>query len=206
MSRPRARSRNSARAVRKMIGIFFVRSSSSRSSATRQPSSAGIITSSRITSGCSLRALSSPLWPSSASSTVIRSASRLTRQSSLIGASSSITSTRVTAPSPGAERRASYPRPFLLNLRRSEWQLEREARPLPLLGLHRDPTAHRGDEPLRDEQPEAGSRGGVAAALELEKDAFLLRLRDADALVRHDHLDAVRAVATSGDRHRSPFR
>ena len=62
MSSPRARSRNSARAVRKMIGISAVRSSSSSASATSQPSSPGIITSRRITSGRCARAVS-PQWP-----------------------------------------------------------------------------------------------------------------------------------------------
>ena len=95
MSSPRARSRNSARAVRKMIGIPVVRSSFSNCSATRQPSSPGIITSSRITSGPSSRAFSTPDGPSAASMTAMPSASRLTRQSSRIGASSSITRTFV---------------------------------------------------------------------------------------------------------------
>src|SRR5918994_1388773 len=110
MSRPRARSRNSARAVRKMIGISVVRSSSSRASATPQPSSPGIITSSRITSGRSARAVSSPDGPSPASSTGIPSASRLTRQSSLIGASSSITRTVVIRAVPYPSVSALIPR------------------------------------------------------------------------------------------------
>ncbi len=87
-----------------------VRSSSSKASATPQPSSPGIITSSRITSGLPSRAASSPDGPSPASITGIPSASRLTRQSSLIGASSSITSTVVI-------RFAFYPAVSCLTLR-----------------------------------------------------------------------------------------
>src|ERR671936_460302 len=69
-----------------MIGMPFVRSSFSNSSATRQPSRPGIITSSRITSGPSSRAFSTPEGPSAASITFMPSASRFTRHRSLIGA------------------------------------------------------------------------------------------------------------------------
>src|SRR5262249_59698049 len=44
---------------------------------------------------------------------------------------------------------------------------------------------------LRDEQAEAGTRGAVAAAVELAEDPLLLGLRDADALVFDGDLDGV---------------
>src|SRR5262249_34722286 len=201
MSRPRARSRNSARAVRKMTGISLVESSSSSCSATRQPSSAGIITSRRMTSGRSLRACSRPDGPSLASSTSMPSASRLTRQRSRIGASSSITSTRVTKPSPVACQ--LYPRSFLFDkwLRR-RGHVEDELRALALLRPNGHVAAHRGDQPLCDEETEAGARARVAPAIELPEDPLLLGLRNPDALVLDGHLDRV-ARGPRGDRHGS---
>src|SRR6266542_2694376 len=202
MSSPRARSRNSARAVRNTIGMVFVRSSSSRCSATRQPSSPGIITSRRTTSGCSLRAWSRPLGPSAASSTSMPSASRLTRQSSRIGGSSSMTSTR------GARSSiiALYPARFavtLPNRRRGERQLEGERRALALARGHPDPSAHRRDEAARDEEAEAGPARAAAglrvgAAVELAEDLILVGLGDADALVGDADLDGL-ALARRAD-------
>src|SRR5215208_2148445 len=193
MSSPRARSRNSARAVRKMIGISAVRSSSSSASATPQPSSPGIITSRRITSGCSARAFSSPDGPSPASTTGIPSASRFTRQSSRIGASSSITSTVVI-------RLASYPWVSCLTLSCTE--LEDERRALAFGRVDPDPAAHRRDEPLGEEEPQtrrAGPDGSHRrfATVELAEDPLLVRVRDPDALILDAHLDGVLAPARS---------
>src|SRR5205807_6078802 len=189
----------SARAVRKMIGIPVVRSSSSNCSATRQPSSPGIITSSRMTSGPSSRAFSTPDGPSAASITFIPSASRFTRQRRRIGASSSITRTFVIP----ALRRV-YPRRRSLLPRRRK--LEGEARTFAFGGIDPDPSAHRGDELLRDEQPEAGAGGAVArcglGAVELAEDPLALCGRDAHPLVDDTHLDAVGA-ATRTDGHGS---
>src|SRR5207247_3303074 len=164
-------------------------------SATRQPSSAGIITSSRITSGRSSRAISRPVGPSLASSTSIFSASRFTQQSSRIGASSSIPKTRVMP------RRRLYPRPFFLNRARAgrDRELEREPRPFPFLRLDGDSPPHRRDEALRDEQSESGAGRRDCAAVELAEDPLLLGQRDADAFVLHAELDAV-GRATRGDR------
>ena len=81
------------------------------------------------------------------------SASRLTRQSSRIGASSSITSTRVIGA--GAPTRS---RAIILAARGGpRGQLEREARALALVRVDPDPPAHRVDEPLRDEEAEPGA-------------------------------------------------
>src|SRR5215203_7137256 len=204
MSSPRARSRNSARAVRKMIGMWSVRASASRSSATRQPSSAGIITSSRITSGRSLRAISSPLGPSLASSTVMSSASRLTRQSSRIGGSSSMTRTRVfTSESTCALTSALDTRALPSDARRRERQLEPEPRALALLGLDRDPAAHRRHQPLGDEKPETRAGRRLARAVELAEDPLVLRARDADALVGDRKLDGRGTAPPGHDRDRS---
>src|SRR6266516_4191917 len=197
MSSPRARSRNSARAVRKMIGIPLVRSSSSSCSATLQPSMPGIITSSRTTSGCSTAALSRPVGPSAASTTSIPSASRLTRQRRRIGASSSMTSTfvmPVLAP--------LYPQRRALVARGGE--LERETRALALGRVHPDASAHRVDELLRDEETQPGAGSAVArgrlGAVELPEDPLALGGGDAHAFVDHAHLDPV-GVATRADSH-----
>ena len=121
---------------------------------TSQPSMPGIITSSRITSGVSRRAISSPVTPSSASCTTIPAASRLTRQRRRIGPSSSITSTRAAMP-------VLYPA-LALRSRLGEWQLEREARASALGRVDPDATAHGQHEAARDEEPEPGP--AVAAA------------------------------------------
>src|SRR5581483_6235231 len=196
MSSPRARSRNSARAVRKMIGIPAVLSSSSSCSATRQPSRPGIITSRSTTSGACSRASARPLGPSAASSTSIPSASRLTRQSRRIGASSSITRTLVTELLYPGGRGVSP----------GGGQLEGERRSLPFARLDPDPPAHRGDEPAGDEEPEPGTaaRAAVrlAAAVELAEDLLLLGLRNADPVVGDAHLDRV-VLALDAHRHRA---
>src|SRR5262249_9972371 len=168
-----------------------VRRSSSSSSATRQPSSPGIITSRRMTSGVSLRAVSSPLGPSAASSTSMPSASRFTRQSSRIGASSSITRTRV----PTAALSLPFP---LSDITSRQWQLEREPRPAPFLGIDPHPAAHLAHEALRDEEPEPGSLS-AARLVELREDTLALGLRDADALVCDRQLDRVLDAAGGDD-------
>src|SRR5215211_5246615 len=209
-SRPRARSRTSARAVRKTIGIELVLSLSSSSSATCQPSRPGIITSSRITSGSSLRAFSSPVGPSLASSTSIPSASRLTRQRRRIGASSSITSTRVMRPLLGGavytrSRRESFP--LAEDRLRRERQREDEGGALALARADPDAAAHGGEQLLGDEEAEAGAPAREVAparlsAVELRKDPRLLRLRDADPFVLHAHLHRV-VPAARGHAHGS---
>src|ERR1700674_4910826 len=190
MSRPRARSRNSARAVRNTIGISEVPASSSSSSATCQPSSPGIITSSRIASGRPVFASSSPAGPFAASSTAIPSASRFTRQRSLIGASSSITSTVVM---PSAD--VYPPRRMLVTGQRER---KTEARALTLGGVDPDSPAHRRHESLRDEEPEPGPAGaalcGRFGPVELPEDPLLLEARDPDALVDDADLDRVVAA------------
>src|SRR5687767_1913700 len=178
MSSPFARSRNSARAVRNTIGIPLVAGSSTSCSATRQPSRPGIITSSRITSGGSARAFSSPDGPSAASATFIPSASRFTRQSSRMGASSSITRTLVI----GLRSVRLYPR------RR---KLEREARTLTFGRLDPDPAPHGVDEPLGEEQAEPGPSAFLVCAVELAEDPVVLGLGDPDALVGDVELDRV---------------
>src|SRR5947209_458097 len=180
---PRSRSRSSARAVRKTIGIFSVRSSSRSSSATRQPSRPGIITSSRITSGISARAVSSPLGPSAASSTSIPSASRLTRQSSRIGASSSITRTRVLIVALSLSVRISH------TLVR-ERQLECEARASAFFRVDPHPATHLAHEALGYEQAEARALR-AACLVELREDPLLLGGGNADALVLDRDLDRV---------------
>src|SRR5919198_2561341 len=211
MSRPRARSRNSARAVRKTIGIRLVCWSRRSSSATRQPSSRGIITSRRITSGCSVRACSRPLGPSAASRTCMPSASRLTRHRSRIGASSSITSTFVIPP----PWRRRYTRPRKTSFHRARYanprdrQLEGEGRALALHGLDGDPSAHRLDEALRDEEAEAGApRAAVArrglGSVELPEDPLLFAGRNPDPFIRHLELDLV-GLAPRGDGHGPAF-
>src|SRR5215213_6929619 len=198
-SRPRARSRASARAVRKTIGIEPVRSPSISSSATCQPSRPGIITSSSTTSGSSLRAFSSPVGPSLASSTSIPSASRLTRQRRRIGASSSITSTLVIGPLStlaGYTRFGAGSLALAQDALRRQRQREREAGALALPRLEPDAAAHRLEQLLGDEQAEAGAAArevatGVLGAVELREDPALLRLRDADALVVDPHLDGL---------------
>src|SRR4051794_4993239 len=153
-----------------MIGIEFVLLLSSSSSATCHPSRPGIITSSRITSGSSLRAFSSPVGPSLASSTSIPSASRFTRQSRRIGGSSSITNTRVICP---LFRTPAYTRPesgsFLLaeNGRVGDRQREDEARPLAFDRAHRDAPVHRGEQLLGDEEAEAGAAARQVSATAL---------------------------------------
>src|SRR3990170_4065535 len=199
MSSPRARSRNSARAVRKMIGMSAVSLFSSSASATPQPSRPGIITSRRITSGMPEAAASSPEGPSLASSTDIPSASRLTRQSSRIGASSSMTRTFVM------NRRSVYPQQSCLTLRGAE--LEHERRAATLVGVDPDPPAHCRDEALREEEPQAclpraDRAGGRVAAVELAEDPLLLGVRDPDTLVLNADLDGVLAAAR-GDRDRA---
>src|SRR4051794_13677147 len=218
MSSPRARSRNSARAVRKMIGMSRVRSSSRSRSATCHPSSCGIITSRRITSGCSARAFSIPLGPSSASSTFMPSASRLTRQRRRIGASSSMTSTFVIAREPrvgpafssgsvvaGCTGGGLYTRLLRNSLLHTagvagEWELEDEVRALSFGGLDPNLSSHRRDEAAGDEEPEAGAATvrAACATVELAEDPLPLRLRDADSLVGHTELDRV-AAAARGD-------
>src|SRR5918912_480912 len=198
MSRPRARSLNSARAVRKMIGMSLVVPSSSRRWATCHPSSPGIITSRRTTSGFSFRATSRPLGPSPASSTSIFSASRLTRQSSRIGGSSSMTKTRVIA---GSE---SVPHTRRAAESCGGGKLEDEARSFSLGGRHPDPPAHRPNEPLGDEEPEARTAAlvAVAGAVELPKDPLLLGVGDPDALIDDAHFDLV-APAARRNCHRA---
>src|ERR671911_2756758 len=192
MSRPFARSRNSARAVRKTIGIPAVAGSSTSCSATRQPSSPGIITSSRITSGGSARAFSRPDGPSAASATFIPSASRFTRQSSRMGASSSITRTLVI----GLRSVRLYPR---------RGKLKREARALTFGGLNPDPAPHGVDEPLGEEQTESGPASPLVRAVELAEDPVVLGLGDPDALVRDVELDRV-ALPPRGNGHSTPVR
>src|SRR5918911_1747068 len=198
MSRPRARSRNSARAVKKTIGIRLVCWSRRSSSATRQPSRRGIITSRRITSGSSVRACARPLGPSAASRTSMPSASRLTRQRSRIGASSSITSTFVIS----CPWRRRYTRRRKTSFHRArnadprDRELEREGGALALHGLDGDPPAHRLDEALRDEEAEAGaaraavSRRGLGS-VELPEDPLLFAGRDPDPFVHHLELHLV---------------
>src|SRR5690348_3441773 len=187
-----------------MIGIVPVRSPSISSSATCQPSSPGIITSSRITSGSSLRAFSSPVGPSLASSTSIPSASRFTRQRSRIGGSSSITSTLVIRPLfPRRYTRSWADSLALAEDRGRERQRERERRALAFDRAHPDPAVHRGQQLLRDEEAEAGAAAreiapGALGPVELREDPALLRLRDADPLVLYLHLDRV-VVPASGD-------
>src|SRR5690348_8750559 len=204
MSSPLARSRNSARAVRKMIGISLVRPSSSSCSATFQPSRPGIITSSRITSGCCSRACSRPDGPSAASITAIRSASRFTRQRRRIGASSSITSTLVTAkPTPVPGFHAVYPCAWVLCAAGGE--LEREAGALPLGRVDPDPPTHRRHQLLRDEEAEPRAGDAVSrrrfGPVELPEDPLLLGGGDPDPLVDDPHLDRVVLPARpDGDR------
>src|SRR5688500_13615876 len=192
MSSPRARARNSARAVRKMIGMSAVSLFSSSASATPQPSRPGIITSSRITSGMPEAAAASPDGPSLASSTDIPSASRLTRQSSRHGASSSMTRTLVM------NRRTVYPQLSCLTLRGAE--LEHEDRAATLVGVDPDAAAHGRDEALGEEEaqtglPGADRPGGRVAAVELAEDPLLLGVRDPDPLVLDADLDGVLAPA-----------
>ena len=168
---PRARSRTSARAVRKTIGMSLVTGSSRSISATRQPSSPGIITSRRMTSGCWARARSSPPGPSPASLTRIPSASRLTRQRSRIGASSSMTSTRVTTRrlqrrALGARRRSS-----------GSSKVKREPSPSSESTQIRPPMAV--TRPRTRKRPEArfpGPAGRPLGAEELREDALLVGL------------------------------
>src|SRR4029079_8236716 len=204
-SSPRARSRAWARGVRKTIGIALVRSPSISSSATCQPSSPGIITSSRITSGSSLRAISSPVGPSLASSTSIPSASRFTRQRRRIGGSSSITNTRVMRPRfrPAYTRSQADSLALTQDRRRRKRQREHEARALALDRAHRDAALHGGQQLLGHEEPEAGAtaREVATAALgsvELREDPRLLRLRNPNPLVLHAHLHRV-VSAAGGD-------
>src|SRR5919198_3158673 len=210
MSIPRARSRNSARAVRKTIGMRLVAGSRGSSPATRQPSSLGIITSRRITAGRSLPAWSRPFGPSAASSTSVPSASRLTRHRSRIGASSSITRTFVI--------RCPWRRRYTRSRRRSfhrarygharERELEREGGALALHGLDGDPPAHRLHETLRDEQAEAGAAARAAVsrrglgAIELPEDSLLFGDGDPDPFVRDPELDLV-GLAARHHRHRA---
>src|SRR5207302_3817578 len=151
-----------------------------------------IITSRRITSGASARACSRPLGPSAASRTSIPSASRLTRHSSRIGASSSITRTFVIGwlePRRYTRRRCtSFHRCWNRDAR--ERQLERERRALTLRGLHGDATAHRLDETLRDEEAEArAARASVPGrglgSVELPEDPLLFGGGDPDPFVHH---------------------
>src|SRR6185295_19302313 len=117
------------------------------------------------------------------------SASRFTRQRSLIGASSSMTRTRVTPP-PGRERSgALYTWPFLLNHDGRRRQFEREPRPPSFRGVDGDAAAHRQHELLRDEEAQARSGRSVAAAIELAEDPLLLGLRDSDSFVFDAELD-----------------
>src|SRR5215218_7608890 len=210
-SRPRARSRASARAVRKTIGIELVRSPSISSSATCQPSRPGIITSSRITSGSSLRAFSSPVGPSLASSTSIPSASRLTRQSRRIGASSSITSTRVIGPLFDSVAH-THSRSSSLALAQhggsGQRQGERERRAPPFARVDPDAPAHGVEQLLGDEEAEPRAAAGevpaaALGAIELGEDPRLLGLRDADPLVLDAHLDGV-VAATRNDADGTP--
>ena len=83
----------------------------------------------------------------------IPSASRLTRQRSRIGASSSITRTRVRH-----SARVIPPSSKLTPLLRRDRQLEREPRPASFLRVDPDPAAHLSDEALRDEEAEARAR------------------------------------------------
>src|SRR6185437_3196737 len=84
---------SSLRAEMKMIGIWSVERSANNSPVTSQPEMPGIMTSSRIMSGCSARTQASASSPSRASSTRKPASSRLIRQSALSGPWSSTTST-----------------------------------------------------------------------------------------------------------------
>src|SRR5689334_23735220 len=176
-----------------MIGIVPVRSPSISSSATCQPSRPGIITSRRITSGSSLRAFSSPVGPSLASSTSIPSASRFTRQRSRIGASSSITSTLVIGPAlvVGAliyTRSACCSFALAQDRLPGKGQREQERRALARTGSNPDAAAHRREQLLGDEEAEVGPAATEVAtralgAVELREDPAQLGLGDADAFV-----------------------
>src|SRR5207245_11560544 len=118
--------------------------------------------------------------PFAASSTVIPSASRFTRQRRRIGASSSMTRTVVTVPGGRYTRRPGCSRP-------GQRQREAEARPLPLGGVDPDASTHGGDAPLRDEEAEAraasAALGDRLRPVELAEDSLLLQARDPDPLV-----------------------
>src|SRR5438270_13777992 len=103
------------------------------------------------------------------------SASRFTRQSRRIGASSSITSTVVIRST------ARYTRAIGSSLARDR-QREGEAGALAFGRVDPDAAAHRRDEALRDEEAEARTaRAGVRrrlGAVELAEDPLLLGARD----------------------------
>src|SRR4051794_7758938 len=187
-----------------MIGIERVRSSPRSSSATCHPSSPGIITSRRITSGSSLRAFSRPVGPSPASSTSIFSASRLTRQRSRIGGSSSMTRTLITVMTSSAYTRSSLAHSRSLRLP-GERQDKHEARSPLRAWTNPDPPTHRPEELLGDEEAEAGASAHEVAScrlcpVELAEDQRALRLGDADPLVVHAHLYPV-VASPRGDGH-----
>ena len=148
--------------------------------APRRPASRrgpGIITSSRITSGLLLRAVSSPVGPSAASSTSIFSASRLTRHSSRIGASSSTTSTRRASRIVTRRPRSSPSRAGS-----STTKLE----PSTLVGVDtviRPPSALTRPCAMNSPTP-VPPVCASPDAVELREDPLLLGVRDADALVR----------------------
>ena len=111
------------------------------------------------------------------------SASRFTRQSSRIGASSSITSTFVIANPLSAAVVHTLRAPFsLAPSRAGDRQLDHEARARALSRRDPDPSAHRRHEALRDEEPEPGAarpRGLAVGPVELREDPLLLGRRDA---------------------------
>src|SRR5207302_8284829 len=142
-----------------------------------------------------------------ASRTSMPSASRLTRQRSRIGASSSITRTFVI-PCPWRRR---YTRRSETSFHRArdpharERQLERERGALALHGLDGDPSAHRLNQALRDEEAEAGATCATVSSrglgsVELPEDPLLFGGRDPDPFVRHLELDLV-GLPPCDDRH-----
>ena len=131
------------------MGMSRVTGSSSSISATLQPSRPGIITSRRMTSGCLARARSSPLG------TVTGLAHRHPLGLQVHAAEQPDRRLVVDDEHAGHERRLATGWAASARLAPGERQLEREARPLGLLGVHPDPPAHGGDEAANEEEARA---------------------------------------------------
>ncbi len=96
-----------------------------------------------------------------------------------------------------------YPFGFRFSLPCRGRQLEGERGAPALAGrVHPDATSHRVHEAAHDEEPEPGAARRIRS-VELAKDALLLHLGNADALVGDGNLDAVVALP-GGDRDSAP--
>src|ERR1043166_4508824 len=171
---PVRRSFLSPLAVRKINGIETVTRSARRVSRTPYPSSSGMETSQRMTSGNSFLARATPAQPFVADSGLKPSISSMSTRFSNVCASSSIT-------------RIFFIVRARLGLRRfaEQRQGDGEGRPFALDAREMDFAAMQGDATLNDEQAQArsGNLPHIAAAMERLEQPFLVGFGNAATVV-----------------------